>query len=216
MKVIAVLPAYNEEKRIKDTILKTKRYVDNIIVVDDGSEDKTAEASKKSGADVIRYEKNRGVGYATRVGLKRAISLKPDIIIFLDADGQHDPKYIPQFIKAIENGADYVCGWRDLSNYPLDRKIGNWGLQLLTNLLCHTGIKDTECGYRAMALDAAKKIKLKGERYEKDSEFAYEVWRNKLKISQVKIVVPVFHPKGAIIRGFKNFFYLLRRRFNLV
>ena len=215
MKVIAVLPAYNEEKRIKDTILKTKKYVDRIIVVDDGSEDKTAEVSKKSGAEVIRYEKNQGVGYATRTGLKRAISLKSDVIIFLDADGQHDPKYIPQFIKAIEDGADYVCGWRDLSNYPLDRKIGNWGLKFLTNLLCPTGIKDTECGYRAVTLDAAKKIKLKGKRYEKDSEFAYEVWRNKLKVSQVKIIVPVFHPKGAIVRGFKNFGFLLRRRFDI-
>lgn len=215
MKVIAVLPAYNEEKRINSTISKTKKYVDKIIVVDDGSEDKTAEVSKKSGAEVIRYEKNQGVGYATRTGLKRAILLKPDVIIFLDADGQHDPKYIPQFIKAIEDGADYVCGWRDLSNYPLNRKIGNWGLQFLTNLLCPTGIKDTECGYRAVTLDAAKKIKLKGMRYEKDSEFAYEVWRNKLKVSQVKIVVPVFHPKSAIVRGFKNFGFLLRRRFNL-
>jgi glycosyltransferase involved in cell wall biosynthesis len=214
MKVIAVIPSYNEEKRIKDTIMKTRKYVDKIIVVDDGSEDKTAEISKKSGAEVIRYEKNQGVGYATRTGLKRAISLKPSIIIFLDADGQHDPKYIPQFIKAIEGGADYVCGWRDLSNYPIDRKIGNWGLQFLTNLLCPTGIKDTECGYRAMTLDAAKKIKLIGNRYEKDSEFAYEVWRNKLKVSQVKIVVPVFHPKWAIIRGFKNFGFLIRRRFN--
>jgi glycosyltransferase involved in cell wall biosynthesis len=216
MKVIAVLPAYNEEKRIKNIIIKTKRYVDKIIVVDDGSKDKTTEISKQSGAEVIRYEKNQGVGYATRVGLKRAISLKPDTIIFLDADGQHDPKYIPQFIKAIEDGADYVCGWRDLSNYPPSRKIGNWGLRFLTNLLCYTGIKDTECGYRAMTLNAAKKIKLRGKRYEKDGEFAYEVWRNKLKVSQVKITVPFFHPKGAVIRGFKNFFYLLRRRFNLI
>jgi glycosyltransferase involved in cell wall biosynthesis len=215
MKVVAVLPAYNEEKRIKDTIIKTRRYVDKIIVVDDGSKDKTAEVSKKSGAEVIRYEKNQGVGYATRIGLEKAISSRPDIIIFLDADGQHDPKYIPKFIKAIEDGADYVYGWRDLSNYPIDRKIGNWGLQFLANLLCPTGIRDTESGYRAMTLDAAKKIKLRGKRYEKDIEFAYEVWRNKLKVSSVKIVVPIFHPKGAIVRGFKNFGFLLRRRFNI-
>ncbi len=215
MKVIAVLPAYNEEKRIKDTILKTKKYVDKIIVVDDGSKDKTAEISKNSGAEIIRYEKNQGVGYAARIGLKRAISLKPDIIIFLDADGQHNPKYIPSFIKAIEDGADYVCGIRDLSNYPLNRKIGNWGLRFLTNLLCPTGIQDTECGYRAMNLEAAKKLRLKANRYERDIEFAYEVWRNKLKVSQIKIVVPVFHPKGAIVRGFKNFGFLLRRIFNL-
>jgi len=215
MKVIAVIPAFNEEKRIRDTILKTKKYVDKIIIVDDGSTDRTAEVAKQSGAQVIRYEKNQGVGYAARIGLKKAVSLKPDIIIFLDADGQHDPKYIPQFIKAIENGADYVCGRRDLSNYPFNRKIGNWGLKFLTNLICHTGIQDTECGYRAMTLDTAKKLRLKAKRYERDIEFAHEVWRNKLKVAQVEIKVTMFHPKRAIIRGFKNFGFLLRRRFDL-
>ena len=215
-KVIAVIPAYNEEKRIADIIPKTKRYVDRVIVVDDGSKDKTTEVSKKSGAEVIRYEKNQGVGYATRIGLKKAISLKPNVIIFLDGDGQHKPEYIPKFLDMIKNGADYVCGWRDLSNYPLDRKIGNWGLKLLTNILCPTGIKDTECGYRVMTLDAAKKMKLKAKRYEREVDFAYEVWRNKLKVSQVKIEVPIFYSKSAIIRGFRNFFYLIKRRFNLL
>jgi glycosyltransferase involved in cell wall biosynthesis len=213
MKVIVVIPAYDEEKTIGTIIKRTRKYVDKVIVVDDGSTDKTSEVSKNSGADVIRYKRNQGVDYASRIGLENAIKMKPDIILFLDADGQLDPKYIPQFFKAIEEGADYVAGWRDLSKYPLDRRIGNWGLTKLSNIFCPTGIHDTECGYRAMTLDAAKKIKLVGNKYEREMDFAYEVWRNKLKIKEVKIKVPVYYSKPAIKRGFKNFLFLLKKRF---
>jgi len=215
-KVIAVIPAFNEEKKIRTTVLKTRRYVDKVLVVDDGSVDKTALVAKKAGAEVIRYETNQGICDATKVGLKKAISLKPEIIVFLDADGQHDPKYIPYFIKAIENGADYVCGKRDLSKYPFNRKIGNWGLKVLTNLLCPTGIMDTECGYRALRLNTAKKLDLKAKGYGREMDFAYSVWKNKLKVKQIKLGVGIFYPKAAIKRGFKNFSYLLKRRFNLI
>jgi len=215
MKTIAIIPAFNEEKRIENVIRKTRKYVDKVIVVDDGSKDKTAEVSKRAGAKVIRYKENQGNGYATRIGLKEAIKMRPDIIVFLDGDGQHNPKYIPFFIHAIEVGADYVCGRRDLSLYPLNRKIGNWGLKLLTNLLCPSGIMDTECGFRAMTLNTAKRMKLKAKRYEREMDFAYEIWRNNFKIDQIRIKVPVFHPKSAIGRGFKNFWFLLKRRFGL-
>ncbi|MEM5778151.1 MAG: glycosyltransferase family 2 protein [Candidatus Aenigmatarchaeota archaeon] len=216
MKAIAVIPAFNEEKRITTVLKKTKKYVNKIIVVDDGSIDNTSKIAKKAGAEVIRYESNQGVGYATKVGLKKAISFKPDIIVFLDADGQHNPKYIPYFIEAIKKGADYVCGKRDLSKYPFNRKIGNFGLTLLSNLLCPTGIIDTECGYRALSLKAAKKLELKAKGYEREMEFVYNVWKNKFKVKQIKLEATAFYQKSAIKRGFKNFFYLLKRRFNLI
>lgn len=215
-KVICVIPAFNEEKRIKKTISETKKFIKKIIVVDDGSKDNTAKISKKAGAEVIRYEENKGVGYATKIGLMKAIKLKPEIIIFLDADGQHEPKYIPDFINAIKSNTDYVAGWRNLSNYPFDRKIGNWGLRNLTNLFCHTEIKDTECGFRALKLNAARKLILKANRYEREMDFAYEAWRNKFKVTNVKIEVPVFYSKFAITRGIKNFIFLLKRRFDFV
>ncbi len=218
MQVVVVIPAYNEADTIGMVIKRTKKLpsIQKVIVVDDGSEDGTADVSKKAGASVLKLPHNMGVGAASRFGLAKAISLKPDAIIFVDADGQLDPKYIPEFISKLRTGYDYVAGWRDLSNYPLDRKIGNWGLTLLTNILCPTGLHDTECGFRAMTLDAAKKMKLKGMRYEREMDAAYEAWRNKFKIAEIKIKVPVFHPKGAMIRGFKNFFWLLKRRFGLI
>ena len=213
-RTVAVVPAFNEERRIGKTLRNAKKFVDRVIVVDDGSSDRTSAVSRKMGAKVIRYEINQGVGYATRMGLKQAMKLKPDIIIFLDADGQLQPKYIPQFIEKIKSGYDYVYGFRDLSVYPLERKVGNIGLTVLTNLICPTGIMDTECGYKALTYKAARKLRLKSKSYEKDIEFAYEAWRNKFKISYVKIKVPIFHPKSAVLRGFKNFFYLLKLRFS--
>ena len=75
---------------------------------------------------------------------------------------------------------------------------------------------DTECGYRALRLDAAKKLDLKAKGYGREMDFAYSIWKNKLKVKQIKLGAGVFHPKAAIKRGFKNFFYLLKRRFNLI
>jgi len=213
-KVIVIIPAYNEEKKIGNVVKYVKRFVDRVIVVDDGSVDRTAEMAKKAGANVIRNVKNQGVDYASRIGLENAIRMRPDTILFVDADGQLDPKYIPRFLKAIEDGADYVAGWRDLSNYPLDRKIGNWGLTKLSNIFCPIGIHDTECGYRAMTLEAAKKIKLIGNKYEREMDFVCEIWKNKFKVKEVKIKVPVFYSKPAIKRGIKNFLFLLKKRFN--
>jgi glycosyltransferase involved in cell wall biosynthesis len=215
-KTIAIIPAFNEEKNIGKIVKDTKKYVNKVIVIDDCSFDNTSKIARKNGAKVIRLEKNMGVGFASRIGLKEAVSLKPDIIIFLDADGQHDPNYIPYFIKEIENGADYVSAVRNLSKYPFNRKIGNWGLKILTNLIYPTGIMDTENGFRALKLEAAKKLDLRADRYGREIDFVYSVWKNKFKIKQIIIDVPVYHPKAAIERGFKNFFYLLRRRLNLV
>lgn len=212
MKSVAVIAAFNEGERIGKVINGAKKYVDSVIVVDDGSKDKTSFVSRKAGAKVIRYETNRGKGYATRIGLQKAIAMKPDIIILLDADGQHNPMYIPQFIKVVKDGYDYVYGKRDLSKYPFSRKLGNFGLTLLTNLICPTGILDTECGYRALTLSAAKRMSLKADRYGVEMDFAYSAWKSRLKIKRIDVKVPVFHPKSAVIRGFENFFYLLNRR----
>lgn len=214
MESVAVITAYNESKRIGKVLKGARKFVDRVIVVDDGSTDNTASVSKKAGATVIRYEVNMGKGYALRIGLKRALSLKPKVIVFMDADGQHDPKYIPKFLDAIKNGADYVYGKRDLSNYPLNRKVGNLGLTLLTNLFCPTGIMDTECGFRAMTSKAARKLSLRSDLYGIEMDFACSAWKNGFKIDKVKIDVPVFHPKKAVGRGFRNFVFLLERRFS--
>jgi glycosyltransferase involved in cell wall biosynthesis len=218
-KTVAILPAFNEARRIGKVIQEARKHVSSVLVVDDGSSDNTSEVAKKNGARVIRLENNSGVGYASRIGLNQAIKEKFDIIIFLDADGQLNPRYITNFIEKIDNGACYVYGRRNLGKYPLSNKIGNWGLTFLANVLCPVGIWDVECGYRAMTLEAARKMRLKSMKYEREMDFLYEVWRNKLKVSSVEVIVPIFHKKSrtrTVLRGFRNFWFLKKRRLHIV
>ncbi|MEM2613688.1 MAG: glycosyltransferase family 2 protein, partial [Nitrososphaerota archaeon] len=112
-KVIACIPAYNEEKTIAKVILKTKKYVDKVIVCDDGSIDMTAEIAEALGAEVIRHERNMGYGAAISSLFKKAVEEGADIMVTLDGDGQHDPDEIPKLIKPIvEDEADVVIGSR--------------------------------------------------------------------------------------------------------
>jgi glycosyltransferase involved in cell wall biosynthesis len=215
-KVIAILPAYNEEKRIAPVIRGVKKFVKDVIVIDDGSTDQTAKISRSAGAIVYRLQKNSGKGVALKKGMNEARKRGADILLFMDADGQHDPKYVPEFITAIKNGSDYVYGKRDLSDYPVSRKIGNWGLTMLSNIFCPTGIKDTESGYRALTADAASKVEIKATRYAMEMDFVYSIWKNGLRVGCVPIRVPTFIQKPAFTRGLGNFFYLLKRRFNLI
>ena len=97
-KIFAIIPAYNEEKQINSVINKTKKYVDEVIVVDDGSKDSTGEIAKKSNAIVLRHLVNLGKGAALKTGCDYAVKNKAGIIIAVDADAQHDPKEIPNFL----------------------------------------------------------------------------------------------------------------------
>jgi glycosyltransferase involved in cell wall biosynthesis len=126
--VIACIPAYNEEKTIAKVIIKTQKYVDKVIVCDDGSKDMTSEIAERLGAIVIKHERNMGKGEALRNLFKKAMELNADIVITLDGDGQHDPDEIPSLINTLkEEKADIIIGSRFLlneKNVPGYRAIG--------------------------------------------------------------------------------------------
>ena len=191
-KIIAVIPAYNEEKTIATVILETEKHVDKIIVVDDGSTDHTAEIAKRMGVTVISHPKNMGKGEALRTGFKEALKQSPDIIITLDADLQHDPKDIPQIVQPIIEGkADIVIGSRFIKgakmDAPLYRRIG---LSII-NKLHKTQIKDTQSGYRAFSAKAVEKIlqHSTAEGYGIESEQLIIASTYGLKILEVPITV---------------------------
>src|SRR3989338_3448788 len=104
MKVIAVIPAYNEETRIVQVISAAKQYVFAVLVVDDGSDDNTPERARSAGAKVIRHLENCGTGAATMTGIEAARAMGADIIVTLDADEQHNPSDIPALLDPIKNG----------------------------------------------------------------------------------------------------------------
>jgi len=113
--IIAAMPAHNEDERIAKVVLGAKKqHVDKVVVVDDGSTDSTAEIAEAVGAMVVRHTENRGYGAAIRTCFDSAKELDADIMVILDSDGQHDPSYIPEFIRALRtNGADVVIGSRN-------------------------------------------------------------------------------------------------------
>lgn len=208
---VIVIPAYNEEKTVGDIVRKAKRY-GKVVVVDDASRDKTSEMARRAGALVVRHTANRGLGAALRTGFGKALKMKADIVVTIDADGQHKPEEIKHFIYLIGHGYDFVLGSRDLRKYPFVKKFGNFFLNNATNFVSGTNLKDTESGFRAFRASALRKLYLKSERYEIAVEIVFEVGRNKLKYVNVPITSPLYVRGVGVNDGIKNFRYLLRRR----
>ncbi len=150
--VSAVIPAYNEEKTIEAVVESTLLYVDEVLVVDDGSTDDTARLAEAAGARVLK-QRNTGVLKATELGLREA---KGDVIVTLDADGQHDPSEIPSLIEPILRGeADLVMGIRPELPYLSER--------LLTSLTSmRVPIGDASTGFRAVRREIAGEMRLHG------------------------------------------------------
>ena len=149
-RVSIVIPVYNSKDKIKNLLESIKNINAEKIVVDDGSTDGTANVVEKMGVDVVKLQINCGKGFALRMGYSALMSYNPqpeDIIVTMDADGQHDAKYIPDIVKKLRNeGLDMVIGARDKSNYPLFKRFGNWGLSKITSILSGMKISDTEPG----------------------------------------------------------------------
>ncbi len=204
-----VMPAHNEEKTVGSTVKACKKY-GSVIVVNDASSDRTEEAAKKAGAVVITHKVNRGLGSALQTGFAAALKTGADIIISIDADGQHLPEEIPKFISKIQEGYDFVLGSRDLEKYPFIKKFGNFFLNRATNLICGTKLKDTESGYRAFRREALANMSLKAERYEIAAEIIREVGRHKLRAANVPVKVPIYVKGVGVKDGIKNFLYILR------
>jgi len=154
--IVAVIPALNEEDSIGDVILSTQKYVNHIIVFNDGSSDRTAEIVSKLGVNLINNPCKQGKGNALRSLFKEAVKYDPDIIISLDADGQHDPYEIPKLIKPIIfNGMDMVIGSRFLKDSITDisllRSIGLRIINFLHFFLFSSQIEDTQSGFRSFS-----------------------------------------------------------------
>ncbi len=210
--IAAVIPAYNEEKTVGKIVSDTRKYAGMVVVVDDASKDKTAEKAEAAGAVVIRHRKNSGLGSSIRAGLDYAMKAKADIVITLDADGQHEPKDIRRFVAKIKEGYDFVLGERELTKYPLKKKAGNFFLTHATNFVSGTSLKDTESGYRAFTLGALKKMRLKAKRYEIAVEIVFEAGRNNLRTANIPIKSPLYVQGVRMRDGIKNFLFLLHRR----
>jgi glycosyltransferase involved in cell wall biosynthesis len=191
-----VLAAYNEEKQITKTInkLKKKGY-NNIVVVDDGSEDITYDLAKKEKVHVLRHAVNRGQGAALRTGTSYALRRKAKYIIHFDADGQHRVEDIPVVMKPLLEGeADIVLGSRFISKkkktkMPLHRTIYVKGGLWFTNLMTGLKLTDTHNGFRAMNAKTARKLKMTQDEMSHASEILELIARKKIKYKEVPVII---------------------------
>jgi glycosyltransferase involved in cell wall biosynthesis len=141
--VAAVIPAWNEEQTIAGVVEEVRAYVDEIIVVDDGSTDATAERAREAGAQVDRHERNRGYDQSIEYGFSMAGDLGADIVFTFDADGQHHATDIPKITGPIASGElDVVVGLR-----PAKARASEWLFSLYTR--SRLGISDPLCGFKA-------------------------------------------------------------------
>ena len=147
-KNIAIIPAYNERIAIGSVVIRTRPFVDTVIVVDDGSHDMTSTIAEHAGAEVIRLSKNHGKAYAVMRGFDRARQLNAGIVIMLDGDGQHHPEEIPHLIAPILKGeADLVIGSRFLKSgnqIPFYRVVGQKTLDRFTKMASSCPVTDSQ------------------------------------------------------------------------
>lgn len=182
MKILALIPAYNEAEKIGKVIKETLQYCD-VLVVDDGSIDTTGKIAEESGAFVVTHEKNRGKGDALITGFTYALKNGYESIITLDADGQHDPSEIPKFLKKVDT-YDIVIGVRDFKEMPFPRKISNTITTLLLSLRTRQKIGDSQSGYRMIKTDVLRGLNFKTRGFILESELLI---RAKCRIGNVRI-----------------------------
>jgi glycosyltransferase involved in cell wall biosynthesis len=194
MRVVAVIPAYNCEKTVGKVIKGLNNFVNAVIVVDDGSTDKTSEIAKASGAKVVRHSSNSGLGSALRTGFQKALSDNFDIIVTLDADGQHSPDDVKKIIeRLVNNHCETVIGSRltdksQWDKFPPMRLFGNLLLTFLTNLAIGKKITtDSQSGYRGFLKEVLEAIHLESTHMAISSEIIIEVAKANFSIAEVEI-----------------------------
>lgn len=202
MKVCIIFPAYNEEKNIDSVLKEAKKYYKSIIVVDDGSKDRTYEIAKRYTKFVLKHEKNLGKAEAIKTALKNFYR-KFDFFIIADSDGQYLIKDSLKFLKYAKN-YDLILGFRKFSKIPYFRhRLGNKVLRSLFNLVFGTNFKDVGCGYYAFSKKFAKILEknIYGG-YILEASILINAIKNNVRIKQVEVDV-IYKNKSKILRGIR-------------
>ncbi|MBN1993413.1 MAG: glycosyltransferase family 2 protein [Anaerolineae bacterium] len=191
--VVAIIPAYNEARTIGQIALEMRRYAAVVLVVDDGSTDGTAEVARAAGATVVSHAQNQGKGAALDTGFRAAYKLNPDLVITIDADGQHLPQETTRLIAPILTGqADLVVGSRYLqntSNTPRHRIWGHRVFNFIINQISGISLTDTQCGFRAFSAGALRAISFQSNGFAVESEMQFLARKFGLRVAEVPVTV---------------------------
>lgn len=193
MKTVAIIPAWNEERAIAGVVHEAAKYVDTVIVVDDGSTDRTAACVHAAGGFVVSHALNCGPGAATMTGICAARLIMADAVVTIDADGQHNPGDIPRLLQPIkEDKADVVIGTRfrgPKNVVPVIRRIFNGIGNIFTYIVTGKYVSDSQSGFKAFGPSALRRINLHLSGYEFCSEIIREVVQHRWRVVEVPIKV---------------------------
>jgi len=190
MHVCLLLPAYNEAKTIGQVVREASEFVNDVLVIDDGSVDKTAQIAEEASGKVIKHSTNLGKGMALRTGFDYVSQKGYDLIATMDSDGQHQPSDLPRFIDYFKNNKpDIIIGARihDRIKMPRHRRFNNWLVSSVGSALCGQEVKDFQSGFRLIRTEVLRSVELHTERYETESELLIKAGRIGFKIQSIPI-----------------------------
>jgi glycosyltransferase involved in cell wall biosynthesis len=191
--VVAAIPCFNEERFIGSVVLAVRKHADRVLVVDDGSTDASAEIAAAAGAIVCSHGGNKGYGAAIRTALAKGKEQGADVLVVIDADGQHDARDIPRVVQPVLDGAaDVVIGSRFLGRpkgVPLYRKMGQQVLTAATNAGSGHKLTDSQSGFRAYSARAMDLLNLTEDGMSVSSEMQFAIANKGLKVAEVPIQV---------------------------
>lgn len=191
--IVAAIPCFNEERFIGSVVLTVKKYVDKVVVVDDGSTDASVEIAGGAGAIVHSHDCNKGYGAAVRTALSKGRELGADVLVIIDADGQHDARDIPRLAKPVLDGeADVVIGSRfmgEASSAPLYRRLGQRMLNTATSVGSGRKLSDSQSGFRAYSRKALDSLSLTEDGMSVSSEMQFAIASKGLRVTEVAVQV---------------------------
>lgn len=205
--ITAIIPAYNEEKTIGQVVNDVKRYVQNVVVVDDGSSDGTHVAALDAGATVLRHPRNLGYGSALATGFSHFKNNGAGVAVVIDGDGQHNPSEIPILVKPLIDGlADIVVGSRFINpgadaSIPRYRKLGILIVNRTWNFVSGERRTDTQCGFRAYSKEAVQRIDIKQTSMSASLEILDQAAAHNLRVVEVPVSVKYSGDTSSIQPG---------------
>lgn len=212
MRVAIVIPAYQAAATIGDVVSRARTVLPGaqVILIDDGSTDGTGEEGRGKGAKVLTHPRNRGKGIALRNGIARACMEGAEVIVTLDADGQHPPSEIPRLLQPIrDRAADLVLGARARSGpMPVSRRFTNWLSASLASRIGGQTVTDAQTGFRAFTRAVAEQVQPAGDRYEFEANFLLEALRAGYRVASVE--VPTIYGAPSHFRHFGDTWRMAR------
>ncbi|HSR10246.1 MAG TPA: glycosyltransferase family 2 protein [Thermodesulfobacteriota bacterium] len=188
--VCAVIPAYNAETSLGNVIDRTREHVHRVIVVNDGSTDSTEDVARGRGVEVVSLSSNKGKGYALRRGFSQALTNGCRAVVTLDADGQHDPEDIPNFLGAHESDCQAILiGTRmaQADRFPRQRYYSNRTAAFFISKALGQYLEDTQCGFRLYPAESLRAIPLTTSRFQTETEVLLRAVQRGIRLSSVPV-----------------------------